>query len=181
MACDTPLSVRSLVLYQAFPRNHGPSGRLTDVTADLDRIAALGVDVVYLLPIHPIGAVDRKGTHGSPYAIADYRAVHPDLGTVDDLRELCDAAHARGMRVIIDVVFNHTSPDSVLVREHPDFFHQDEHGVPFTTVPAWSDVIDLRHPDPALTRYLIDTLRQWVHLGVDGFRCDVASLVPLDF
>lgn len=181
VALDTPKSVRSLVLYQVFPRNHGPHGTLADVRADLPRIAALGVDVVYLMPIYPIGVEGRKGTLGSPYAIRDYRAVNPDLGTEEDFDELVGAAHALGLRVIIDVVFNHTARDSVLVREHPEFFHLDELGRPVTTVPAWTDVIDLFHPNPELTRYLIDSLAGWVDRGVDGFRCDVANLTPVEF
>lgn len=181
MALDTSLDVRSLVIYQVFPRNHGPSGRLADVTADLPRIADLGVDVVYLMPIHPIGEVERKGTLGSPYAIRDYRAVNPELGTDDDFDQLVTTAHQLGLQVMLDVVFNHTSPDSVLVAEHPEFFHQDADGRPVTTVPAWTDIIDFEHPNPALTRYLIDTLAMWVRRGVDGFRCDVASLIPVDF
>ena len=181
MALDTPSDVRSLVIYQVFPRNHGPNGRLADVTADLPRIAALGVDVVYLMPIHPIGVVGRKGSMGSPYAIRDYRTMDPELGTDADFDELVATAHGLGLKVMLDVVFNHTSPDSVLVAEHPDFFHQDEHGRPFSTVPAWNDIIDLAHPNPELTRYLIDSLALWVRRGVAGFRCDVASLVPVDF
>jgi len=181
MAFDTPLDVRSLVIYQVFPRVYGPTGRLADVTADVERIAALGVDVLFLTPIHPIGEVGRKGSLGSPYAIRDYRTVHPDLGTDAEFDALVAAAHAAGLRVMIDVVVNHTSPDSVLVAEHPEFFHQDAQGRPYTTVPAWHDVIDLHHPHPELTRYLIDSLALWVRRGVDGFRCDVASLVPTDF
>lgn len=181
MAHDTPLEMRSLVIYQVFPRNHGPSGKLADVTADVDRIAALGVDVLYLMPIHPIGEVGRKGSMGSPYAIRDYRTINPELGTEMDFDDLVDAAHEAGLQVMLDVVFNHTSPDSVLLREHPEFFHQDADGRPVTTVPAWTDIIDLAHPDPDLSRYLIDTLALWVRRGVDGFRCDVASLIPVDF
>ncbi len=181
MAHDTPLEMRSLVIYQVFPRNHGPSGTLVDVTADVERIAALGVDVLYLMPIHPIGEAGRKGSMGSPYAVADYRSVNPELGTDADFDDLVAAAHGAGLQVMIDVVFNHTSPDSVLLREHPEFFHQDAQGRPVTSVPAWTDIIDLAHPNPALSRYLIDTLALWVRRGVDGFRCDVASLVPVEF
>jgi glycosidase len=181
MAVDTPLDVRSLVIYQVFPRNHGPRGRLADVTEDLPRIAALGVDIVYLMPIHPIGAVGRKGSLGSPYAIRDYRAVNPELGRDADFDRLVARAHDLGLKVMMDVVFNHTAPDSVLVAEHPEFFHRDAQGRPVTTVPAWTDIIDLKHPSIELTRYLIDTLVLWARRGVDGFRCDVASLVPVDF
>lgn len=181
MAPDTSLDVRSLVIYQVFTRNYGPNGSFADVTADLERIVGLGADVLYLLPIHPIGVEGRKGSSGSPYAIADFRSINPELGTDDDFDALVAAAHALGLKVMIDVVFNHTSPDSVLVREHPEFFHRDAEGRPYTTVPAWTDIIDLAHPRPELTRYLIDSLAIWVRRGVDGFRCDVASLLPVDF
>lgn len=181
MASDTPLDTRSLVIYQVFPRNYGPTGTLADVTADIDRIAALGADVLYLLPIHPIGQKGRKGSLGSPYAIRDYRSLDPGLGTDADFDALVATAHAAGLKVMLDVVFNHTSQDSVLVAEHPEFFHRDADGMPYTTVPEWSDIIDLAHPSPELSRYLIDSLAVWVRRGVDGFRCDVASLVPVDF
>lgn len=172
---------RNLVIYEVFVRQHGPTGTFADVDADLERIAGLGVDIVWFMPLHPIGAIARKGSLGSPYSIADYRAVNPEYGTLEDLRRLIDRIHALGMRVMIDVVYNHTAHDSRLVAEHPTFFHQGPDGRPVTTVPDWSDVIDLRHGDPALTDELISTLEGWVDLGVDGFRCDVASLVPPDF
>lgn len=181
MAPHTSPDVSSLVLYQCFPRNHGAHGTLADVTADLPRIRRLGVDVLYLMPIHPIGEQGRKGSLGSPYAISDYRRLDPTLGTEEDFAALLEAAHGLGMRVIIDVVFNHTAQDSVLVSEHPEFFHTDAAGRPVSSVPEWSDIIDLKHPDPALSRYLIDSLAGWVDRGVDGFRCDVASLVPVEF
>lgn len=181
MATDTPAEVRNLVIYQVFPRNHGPHGTLTDVTADLERIADLGVDYVYLLPVHPIGEVGRKGSLGSPYAIRDYRTLHPDLGTEEDMAALITRAHDLGLGVMVDIVFNHTAHDSILVEEHPEFFHTDAEGKPMSSVPAWSDIIDFRHPHPEIDDYLLDCLRQWVVAGVDGFRCDVATLVPLAF
>lgn len=181
MARDTPDDVASLVVYQVFARQHGPNGTLADVTADLERIAALGVDVVYLLPVQPIGLVGRKGSLGSPFAITDFRAVNPDLGTEDDFVALVDRAHELGLRVILDVVFNHTAPDSHLVVDHPEFYHRDADGQPYSSMPQWTDIIDLAHPDPALTRFLIDALAGWVRRGVDGFRCDSAALTPLDF
>ncbi len=181
MASDTPAQVQSLVVYQVFPRNHGRTGRLSDVTADLDRIAALGVDVVYLLPIHPIGERARKGSLGSPFAIRDYRSIHPDLGDEVDFAELVSQAHARGLRVIIDVVFNHTAQDSLLLAEHPELFHTDAEGRPVSSVPEWSDIVDFRHPNPVVDELLLDSLREWVRRGVDGFRCDAATLVPLAF
>jgi glycosidase len=181
MAHDTPSSYRNLVLYEVYVRNHGPHGTFADVEADLPRIKALGVDVVWFMPIHPIGQVKKKGTLGCPYSIADYRGVNPEYGTRADLARLIQQAHALGLRVMIDVVYNHTAHDSLLVRQHPDWFHQDEHGIPVTTVPEWSDVIDLKHPHAGLTAYLVETLQQWAAFGVDGFRCDVAALLPEEF
>jgi len=181
MAHDTPQSCRNLVIYEIYVRNHGPHGTFEDVEADLPRIRAMGVDVVWFMPIHPIGQVKRKGKLGCPYSIADYREVNPEYGTKADFAHLIEQAHSLGLKVMIDVVYNHTAHDSVLVREHPEWFHQDEQGVPMTTVPEWSDVIDLKHPNEGLSAYLIETLQGWARLGVDGFRCDVASLLPEEF
>ena len=181
MPDDTPAACSGAVLYQCFVRQHGPNGTLADVTADIPRIAALGATVLYLMPLHPIGERGRKGSVGSPYAIRDYRAIDPALGTEQDFADLVGAAKAHGLRVMLDVVFNHTAQDSVLVAEHPEFFHQDDQGNPISTVPAWTDIIDLNHDAPGLADYLIDCLQGWVDRGVQGFRCDVASLVPLTF
>lgn len=179
MSSESNLS--NLVLYEVYVRNHGPNGTFSDVIRDLGRIASLGVDFIWLMPIHPIGNKNKKGTLGCPYAIKDYQKINPEYGTLNDFKKLLEEAHHRGLRVMIDVVYNHTSHDSNLVNEHPEYFHQDENGKPITTVPAWSDVIDLKHPNPPLQDYLIDTLCYWVGLGVDGFRCDVASIIPLSF
>jgi len=181
MAIDTPYTYRNLVIYEIYVRNHGPNGNFADVEADLPRIRSMGVDVIWFMPIHPIGRVARKGTLGSPYAIQDYREVNPEYGTRQDFFRLIEHAHELGLKVMIDVVYNHTSPDSVLVSEHPEYFHMDDSGKPITHDPEWSDVIDLKYQHPELTAYLIETLQGWVHFGVDGFRCDVASLVPVDF
>jgi glycosidase len=181
MANDTSKEARSLVIYEVFVRNHGPNGTFADVESDLERIRHMGVDVIWFMPIHPIGAVARKGKLGSPYSITDYRAVNPEYGTREDFARLIDKAHVLGLKVWIDVVYNHTAHDSSLVKEHPDWFHQDENGIPVTTVPAWSDVIDLKFHSSELSDYLIDILKQWVRFGVDGFRCDVASIIPIEF
>ena len=180
MATDTPSSARHLVIYEIFVRNHGPHGTFADVTQDLPRIQKMGVDIIWLMPIHPIGKIERKGTLGSPYSISDYRGINPEYGALADFKALIEKAHQLGMAVMIDVVYNHTAHDSVLVAGHPDWFHQTEAGVPVTTVPDWSDVIDLKHPNDLLTTYLVDTLKMWAQVGVDGFRCDVAPLVPVD-
>ena len=181
MASDTPSSYRNLVIYEIYVRNHGANGTFLDVEKDLPRLHTLGVDILWFMPIHPIGVLNKKGSLGCPYSVRDYREVNPEYGTKEDFNRLIQQAHERGMKVMIDVVYNHTAHDSILVKEHPEYFHQDDNGNPITTVPEWSDVIDLKHPNRDLANYLIQTLQGWVELGVDGFRCDVASLVPQEF
>lgn len=104
------MELRNMTIYSIFVRNHG--GNFAAVEKDIPRIRALGADAVWLLPIHPIGQKERKGALGSPYAIADYRAVNPEYGTMEDFRHLADTVHQNGMKLMIDVVYNHTSPDS---------------------------------------------------------------------
>ncbi|GAB4275311.1 MAG: alpha-amylase family glycosyl hydrolase [Candidatus Promineifilaceae bacterium] len=181
MATQTPHNYRNLVIYEVYVRNHGRNGTLGDVNTDLPRLKEMGVDVVWFMPIHPIGQLNKKGELGCPYSIQDYRSVNPEYGTKKQFEMLCDYAHALGLKVMIDVVYNHTSHDSVLIQQHPEWFHQDENGRPVTTVPEWSDIIDLNYDNPDLWDYQIETLKQWVQLGVDGFRCDVAAIVPLAF
>lgn len=181
MAHDTLNSTRNLVIYEIYVRNHGPNGTFADVELDLERIKAMGVDIVWFMPIHPIGMLNKKGSLGCPYSISDYREINSEYGTKTDFSHLIEKAHSLGLKVMIDVVYNHTAHDSVLVGEHPDWYHQNADGKPVTTVPDWSDVIDLKHPNPELSKYLIETLVMWAQFGVDGFRCDVASLIPETF
>lgn len=181
MAKDTPKYFQNLVIYEIYIRNHGPNGTFLDVEADLPRIKSLGVDVVWFMPIHPIGKVNKKGDKGSPYSIKDYRDVNPEYGDIEDFKRLVKKAHSIDLKVMIDVVFHHTSHDSFLAVNHPDWFVKDKSGKLTSTVPEWSDVVDLKFPNRELENYLIETLLYWVKLGIDGFRCDVASLIPLDF
>lgn len=172
------MQLRNMTLYSIFVRNFG--GTFKAVEADLPRIRALGVDAVWLLPIHPIGREKRKGSLGSPYAISDYRAVNPEFGTTDDFTQLCDTAHALGLKVLIDVVYHHTAPDSVLAKTHPEYFYRKPDGSFGNHVGDWSDIIDLDFENRDLWDELINTLCFWARY-VDGFRCDVAPLVPLGF
>ena len=181
MAATTSPDLHKLVIYSVYVRNHTPEGTFESIIADLPRIRALGADAVWLMPIHPIGEVARKGTLGSPYANRDYRSVNPEYGTMDDFRTLVDAIHAQGMKCMIDVVYNHTSPDSVLWETHPEWFYLREDGTPGNHVGDWSDIIDLDYTrDQALWDYQIGSLVCWARI-VDGFRCDVASFVPVEF
>ena len=180
MAASTPCTYRNQVMYSVFVRNHTPEGTFRALRRDLSRIQGLGVDIIWLMPIHPIGEKARKGTLGSPYAIRDYRAVNPEYGTVQDLKELVAEIHSLGMKCIIDVVYNHTSPDSVLADEHPDWFYRKPDGSFGNHVGDWTDIIDLDYTNRELWDYQIETLKMWAEI-VDGFRCDVAPLVPMAF
>lgn len=177
---DELMNKRKAVLYQVYVRNHTKEGTFQALIRDLPRIKRLGVDVIYLLPIHPISVSNRKGAQGSPYAIDDFRAVNPELGTLDDFRDLVQAVHDQHLQLMIDVVYNHTGHHSKLYQEHPEFFYL-KNGKPGNKVGDWWDIIDLDFTNKALWDYLIETLEYWVHQGVDGFRCDVAPLIPLDF
>lgn len=180
MAKDTKKELRNQVIYSVFVRNHSKEGNFDGVLKDLDRIHELGVDIIWFLPIHPIGKEKRKGKLGSPYAISDYRSVNPEYGTMEDFKRLVGGIHARGMKCIIDVVYNHTSPDSYLSKTHPEWFYRKPDGSFGNKVGEWQDVIDLDYTQKGLWEYQIDTLKQWAQI-VDGFRCDVAPLIPLDF
>ncbi len=180
MAINTDPKLQNQIIYSVFVRNHTSEGTFRAVIPDLPRIRALGTDIVWLMPIHPIGVKARKGSLGSPYANMDYRTVNPEYGTLEDFQALVDAIHRQGMKVMIDVVYNHTSPDSTLWREHPEFFYKKPDGNPGNHVGDWTDIIDLDYTVPALWDYQIETLKYWAGM-VDGFRCDVASFVPVDF
>ena len=180
MAASTPTTYRNQVMYSVFVRNHTPEGTFQALRRDLSRIRSLGVDIIWLMPIHPIGEKARKGTLGSPYAIRDYRAVNPEYGTLEDLKELVADIHSLGMKCIIDVVYNHTSPDSVLSAEHPEWFYRKSDGSFGNHVGDWTDIIDLDYRSRELWDYQIETLKLWAEI-VDGFRCDVAPLVPMEF
>ena len=180
MAHDTDIRLRNRMVYSVFVRNYSPEGTFEKVQEDLPRIRGLGADIIWLMPIHPIGLERRKSSLGSPYAISDYRTVNPEYGTLDDFKALVDAIHSEGMKCIIDVVYNHTSPDSWLREHHPEWFYRRPDGSFGNHVGEWTDIIDLDYSRRELWDYQIETLKMWAEL-VDGFRCDVAPLVPLDF
>jgi glycosidase len=174
---------RDAVIYQINTRQYSQDGTFAAVEADLDRIQSLGVDILWLMPIHPIGEAKRKGELGSPYAVADFRKVNPELGTEDDFRSLVEAVHARGMKLIIDWVANHSAWDNWMITEHPEWYTRDEDGE-MTHPPDtdWLDVADLDYSNDALREYMRESLAYWVEeFGIDGYRADVAGMVPTDF
>ncbi len=169
-----------LVIYQIFVRNYSIEGTFAKVSSDLMRIKDLGINTIYLMPIHEIGLKNRKGTYGSPYAIKDYYSISPDLGSKSDFLTLIYKVHELKMKLVLDMVFNHTSPDNVLLDEHEDYYYH-RNGKLSNRVGDWSDIVDLDTYKIETQNYLIDVLKYWVDLGVDGFRFDVASMIPLSF
>ena len=180
MAKETPLEWRNLNIYSIFLRNFSKKGTFNAVHSELDRIKHLGTDVIWFLPFYPIGELNRKGSVGSPYAIKDFRAIDPAIGTLDDFKLLVQEIHKREMKVMIDIVFNHTAPDSVLAQEHPEWFYRKADGSMGNRVGEWTDIVDLDYSNKELWDYQLETLVQWAEI-VDGFRCDVAPLIPIDF
>ncbi|HEX8475470.1 MAG TPA: alpha-amylase family glycosyl hydrolase [Pyrinomonadaceae bacterium] len=180
-ARQTPAWVRDGVVYEIFPRNFSNTGDFNGITSQLDRLRDLGVNVLWLMPIHPTGQEKKKGTIGSPYAVRDFLAINPDYGTKEDFKRLVAEAHRRRMKVIIDIVANHTSWDSVLMQRE-GFHTRDASGKVIPPVPDWADVADLNYDNAALRTYMIDMLKFWLReYDLDGFRCDVAGMVPTDF
>lgn len=180
MAKDTSIKLRNEVIYSIYVRNHTEEGTFKGVEKDLKRIKDLGTDIIWFMPIHSIGILNKKGELGCPYANKSYRDVNPEYGILEDFIHLVDEIHNLGMKCIIDVVYNHTSPDSELAKNHPEYFYKKSDGSMGNRVGDWQDIIDLDYSNEDLWNYQIDTLKQWATI-VDGFRCDVASLVPIEF
>jgi 1,4-alpha-glucan branching enzyme len=183
--CDpwtTPKWAANATIYEVNIRQYTPEGTFRALEPHLSRLRAMGVDILWLMPIHPIGVEARKGNWGSYYAVKDYRAVNPEFGTMDDLRHLIKAAHAHGFKVILDWVANHSSIDNKLTEEHPGWYVQDSLGEIVPPSADWSDVADFNYDEKGLRNYQIESMKYWIReADVDGFRCGVASRVPLDF
>ncbi len=168
------------IFYEIFPRDFSPEGTLSGVTAKLDRLQKLGVTVLWLMPIHPVGKTHRIGTYGSVYAVSDYYAIDPALGTKADLMHLVQAAHQRHMRVILDEVADHTAWDNAMMA-HPSYYKRDAAGKVLYPH-SWRDVAALNYADPALRGYMVNMFAYWLKtFDLDGFRCDDAGDVPVQF
>lgn len=148
----------------------------------LDRLADMGIEILWFMPIYPIGEENRKGTLGSYYAVKDYQAVSPEHGSMEDFKALVDAAHAKGMKVILDWVANHTAWDNAWVTQHPDWYTKDSLGNMVPPVADWADVVDLNYDNADMREEMIQSLEFWLReADIDGYRCDVAEMVPMDF
>ncbi|WP_375752509.1 alpha-amylase family glycosyl hydrolase [Vibrio sp. HN007] len=176
-------------IYEVNLRQYTEEGTIKAFMEHLPRLKSMGVDILWLMPIHPVGEKNRKGTLGSQYAAKDYMGLDPSLGEKSDLKILVDKVHEMGMYLIIDWVANHTGWDNVWVDEHPDWYQRNEQGelFPYTYVDSkkteyWTDVIGLNYENQDLWQGMTDAMAYWVReFDIDGFRCDVAGLVPTPF
>jgi len=181
VARHSPEWLRDGVIYEVNIRTFSAAGNFRGVIKQLPRLKELGMNILWLMPIHPVGRERSKGTLGSPYAVRDYFAINPDYGSAEDLRRLVTEAHRGGFKVIIDIVANHTAWDSVMMKT-PAFYKHDATGKIISPVPDWADVAGLDYNNPELRAYMSRMLVYWVReFDLDGFRCDVAGMVPTDF
>ena len=172
----------NLSIYEVNTRQYTPEGTFEAFDLHIKELKDLGVGIVWFMPINPIGEKNRKGSLGSYYSVKDYKAVNPEFGTLEDFKETVKLIHDEGMYVIIDWVANHTAWDNIWVKDHPDFYTKDSSGDFVSPVPDWHDVIDLNYDNRELRKYMIDAMKYWVEkCDIDGFRCDVAGMVPMDF
>lgn len=176
-----PEWLESAVIYEANLRQGTPTRDFKGLQRELPRLRDLGVDVIWLMPIHPISKEQRKGTLGSYYAVQDYKAVNPEFGTIEDAREFVRTAHSLGMKVILDEVCNHTGADNAWIKEHPGRFARNDKGEMYGPY-DWTDVCKLDYTNPDTRAAMIDALSFWVKdVDIDGYRCDVAGEVQTDF
>jgi glycosidase len=173
---------KSASIYEVNVRQYTPEGTFNAFAEHLDRLQDLGVDILWFMPITPIGELNRKGSLGSYYSVKDYTGINPEFGTIEDFKKLVEEAHARDMYVILDWVANHTAWDHPWTISNPEFYSLDKDGNFVPPVEDWSDVIDLNYENKGLWDVMIGEMRYWVEeVGVDGFRCDVADMVPTEF
>jgi glycosidase len=176
---------RNAVIYEMNVRQYTPEGTLAAAQRHLPRLRDLGVDILWLMPVQPIGAKNRKGSLGSYYSIRDYTAVNPEFGTEADFKAFVDAAHRQGMKVILDWVPNHTAFDHPWITQHRDYYVLRADGSVSNArdneghETDWTDVAELNYDNPAMRRAMLDAMHWWIdRMGIDGFRCDVAGGVP---
>ena len=173
---------RNATIYEVNIRQYTPEGTFKAFEKELPRLQKMGVDILWLMPINPLGEKKRKGSLGSYYSVSDYRAVNPEYGSKQDFIDLVKKAHELGMKVIIDWVANHTSWDNVLINSHPEWYKKDSTGNMFPPVADWWDVAALDFNQPGLCEYMTDALLYWIkEADIDGYRCDVAERVPVSF
>jgi Alpha amylase, catalytic domain len=176
-------------IYEVNIRQFTPEGTITAFEKHLPRLKKMGVKILWIMPVQPIGVKNRKGTMGSYYSIRDYTAINPEFGTIADFKRMVRSAQGMGFKVILDWVANHTAWDHPWITQHPEWYKRDAKGeiVSYNffngrETEYWTDVVGLDYKQAALWPAMIDAMKFWVReVGIDGFRCDVAMLVPEPF
>lgn len=175
--------VKNATIYELNIRQFSQEGTFKAIEKQLPRLKKMGINIIWLMPVQPIGVINRKGSLGSYYSVKDYLKVNPEFGTEADFRSLVKAIHAQGMYVILDWVANHSSWDNALSTQHPEWYTKSREGK-FQSTPwrDYDDIIDFDYSQPGLRKYMTEALKFWVkEYDIDGYRCDVASFVPIDF
>ena len=171
----------SAVIYEANIRQYSPEGTFTAFTKDIPKLKQLGVKILWVMPIYPIGIEKRKEGLGSYYSIKDYKGVNPEFGKLEDFKNLVKTAHENGIYVILDWVANHTAWDHAWVKEHPEYYAKDKNGKMISPF-DWTDVVKLDFNNQELRKTMVNEMKYWLtEANIDGFRCDVAGEVPTDF
>jgi len=178
-----PEWAKNATIYELNIRQFSEEGSFKAVEKQLGRLKKMGIDIIWLMPVHPIGELHRKGSLGSYYSVKDYLAVNPEFGTEEDFRHLVKAIHNEGMYVILDWVANHTSWDNPLVSEHPEWYRKSRKDTfQSTRWRDYDDIIELDYQYPELRKYMTEALKFWIReYDIDGYRCDIASFIPIDF
>lgn len=172
---------KNAVIYEVNIRQYTEAGTFKAFEAELPRLKELGVDILWLMPVHPIGLKNRKGELGSYYSVQDYTAVNPEFGTLEDMKSLIAKTHELGMHIILDWVANHSAWDHAWVKEHPEYYATDSTGTMISPF-DWTDVVKFNYDNPEMRKAMENDMLFWVRdMDIDGFRCDVASEVPTDF
>jgi glycosidase len=173
--------MENAVIYEANIRQYSPEGTFNAFAKDIPQLKKLGVKILWIMPIHPIGIEKRKEGLGSYYSVKDYKGVNPEFGNLEDFKALVKKAHENGMYVILDWVANHTAWDHAWVKEHPDYYATDKEGKMISPF-DWTDVVKLNYSNPETRKAMISDMSYWLKTAnIDGFRCDVAMEVPVDF
>lgn len=173
---------KDAVIYKVSVRSFSRDGTIKGLERRLPELKELGVTVVWLLPIHPIGELNRRGSFGNPYAVQDYYEINPAFGTLSDFRSLVKSAHSHGLKIIMDLAANHTAWDAKLLMEHPDWYTTNREGAVVSPNADWDDVADLNYNHHELRKYMTEVMKYWVtEADIDGYRCSVSELVPTDF
>jgi alpha-amylase len=180
-AQNIPLLTKHAVIYEVNTRQFTKEGTFKAFAKHLPRLQKMGVNIIWLMPIQPIGTTNRKGTLGSYYSIANYTDINPEYGTLADFKAVVKQAHALNMKVMIDWVANHTSWDHPWVKAHPEYYALDSNGKKYSPF-DWSDVAQINHKNKRQQEAMLSDMKYWVtNCDIDGFRCDMAHLMPLEF